>query len=121
MDLTRIRNWMEHHSKALQDHVRAHLYFWLTVVLALFVFVGVEQVAHAWIQFPPTIVPKHLLVGYWLFIIGLVSYYLASVFIIVPWSDPTPPAEGTTNKQQKLTGTAAGRSHSAIWLAARFV
>jgi hypothetical protein len=67
----------------LRANLDEHIFFWITLVIALYIFLGVPQVTNVWRQSPPWRSGFSTMAGFLLFLSFLIGFYALSMFVVV--------------------------------------
>jgi hypothetical protein len=72
-------SWLQRVRANLDEHV----FFWINLLIALYVFFGVPQVTNVWQQRPPWGRDIQTMAGYLIFLSFLIGFYGLSMFVVI--------------------------------------
>ena len=72
-------SWLQRLAANLDEHV----FFWITLLIALYVFLGVPQITNVWQQQPPLKGGVQTMAGYLIFLSFLSGFYALSLFVVI--------------------------------------
>jgi hypothetical protein len=67
----------------LRANLDQHVFFWITLLIALYVFFGVPQITNVWQQQPPLEGGVQTMAGYLVFLSFLIGFYALSMFVVI--------------------------------------
>jgi hypothetical protein len=67
----------------LRANLDEHVFFWIMLLIALYVFFGVPQITNVWQQWPPWKSGLVLIAGYLIFLSFLIGFYGLSTFVVI--------------------------------------
>src|SRR5438874_9003859 len=73
------RGWLQR----LRANLDENIFFWITLLIALYVFFGVPQITNVWQQQPPWEGGVQIIAGYLIFLSFLIGFYALSMFVVI--------------------------------------